>query len=155
MHRSSRNLLVLAGHELPNGWNQPVALGSVIRAAMSEIEEHERVSLTGPPEIAVSGQAVNDVAHLLAELTENAASFSAGDMPVDISSELLTTGGVLIDITDRGVGMAQRDGVRKLAGGKPAGRRYQRAQWIGLSVVARLAARDGIRVRLHRPNSAA
>ena len=149
MHRSSQNLLVLAGHELPNRWNQPVALGGVIRAAMSEIEDHERVSLSGQPDIAVRGPAVNDVAHLLAELTENATSFSAGDMPVDVSSKLLTTGGALIEITDRGIGMAPKDMAY-------ANWQLENAQapdvnvpkWMGLFVVARLAARHGIRVRL-------
>ena len=85
MHRNSQNLLVLAGHELASGWNQPMALVNVIRAAVSEIEEYERVSLHAQPDIAVRGPAVNDVVHLLAELTENATSFSAADMPVDIS----------------------------------------------------------------------
>ncbi|MGH3254231.1 MAG: ATP-binding protein [Streptosporangiaceae bacterium] len=149
MHRSSQNLLVLAGHEVPNRWNQPVALGGVIRAAMSEIEDHERVSLSGQPDIAVRGPAVNDVAHLLAELTENATSFSAGDMPVDVSSKLLTTGGALIEITDRGIGMAPKDMAY-------ANWQLENAQapdvnvpkWMGLFVVARLAARHGIRVRL-------
>jgi signal transduction histidine kinase len=149
MHRSSQNLLVLAGHDLPNRWNQPVALGGVIRAAMSEIEDHERVSLSGQPDIAVRGPAVNDVAHLLAELTENATSFSAGDMPVDVSSKLLTTGGALIEITDRGIGMAPKDMAY-------ANWQLENAQapdvnvpkWMGLFVVARLAARHGIRVRL-------
>jgi signal transduction histidine kinase len=149
MHRSSQNLLVLAGHELPNRWNQPVALGGVIRAAMSEIEDHERVSVSGQPDIAVRGPAVNDLAHLLAELTENATSFSAGDMPVDVSSKLLTTGGALIEITDRGIGMAPRDMAY-------ANWQLENAQapdvnvpkWMGLFVVARLAARHGIRVRL-------
>jgi signal transduction histidine kinase len=149
MHRSSQNLLVLAGHELPNRWNQPVALGGVIRAAMSEIEDHERVSYTGHPDIAVRGPAVNDLAHLLAELTENATSFSAGDMPVDVSSKLLATGGALIEITDRGIGMAPKDMAY-------ANWQLENAQapdvnvpkWMGLFVVARLAARHGIRVRL-------
>src|SRR5579862_5321 len=149
MYRISQNLLVLAGHELPNRWNQPVALVGVIRAAMSEIEENERVSLTGQPDIAVRGPAVNDVAHLLAELTENATSFSARDTRVDVSSKLLNTGGALIEITDRGVGMAPTD----IA---DANWHLDNAQapdvnvpkWIGLFVVARLAARHGIRVRL-------
>ena len=149
MHRSSQNLLVLAGHELPNRWNQPVALSGVIRAAMSEIEDHERVSLTGQLDIAVRGPAVNDLVHLLAELTENATSFSAGDMPVGVSSKLLNTGGALIEITDRGIGMAPKDMAY-------ANWQLENAQepdvnvpkWMGLFVVARLAARHGIRVRL-------
>jgi len=68
MRRHSQNLLVLAGHELPGRWSQPVALIDVIRAAVSELEEYERVSLTAQPGIAISGSAVKDVVHLLAEL---------------------------------------------------------------------------------------
>jgi signal transduction histidine kinase len=150
MQRSSRNLLVLAGHDLSTGWNQPVALVNVIRAAASELEEHERVSVTAPPEIAVSGSAVNDVVHLFTELAENAASFSAADMPVDISSRQLTTGGVLVDITDRGVGMAQKDmAYANWRLENPPAADINIPKWIGLFVVARLAARHGIRVRLH------
>ena len=150
MHRSSRNLLVLAGHELSTGWNQPVALVNVIRAAVSELEEHERVSLAAPPEIAVSGPAVNNVVHLLTELTENAASFSAADMAVDISSRLLTTGGTLIEITDRGVGMAPKEmAYANWRLENPPAADINIPKWIGLFVVARLAARHGIRVRLH------
>ena len=109
MHRNSQNLLVLAGHELSSGWNQPMPLVNVIRAAVSEIEEYERVSLHAQPDIAVSGPVVNDAVHLLAELTENATSFSAVDMPVEISGYLSNSGGVVIDITDRGVGMSPNE----------------------------------------------
>jgi signal transduction histidine kinase len=151
MHRSSRNLLVLAGNEVATGWNQPVALANVIRAAVSELEEHEHVSLTTPPEIAVSGSAVNDVLHLLTELTENAVSFSAADMPVDVSSRQLTTGGVLVDITDRGVGMGPKDmAYANWRLENPPAADINIPKWIGLFVVARLAARHGIRVRLHQ-----
>src|ERR1700748_2947119 len=105
MRRNSENLLVLAGHEVSKRWNQPVALVDVLRAAVSEIEQYERVSLNVQPGIAVRGQAVNDVVHLLAELAENATSLSSADTPVNISGHLLTSGGVLLDITDQGVGM--------------------------------------------------
>jgi HAMP domain-containing protein len=77
MHRNSQNLLIVAGRDLATSWNQPVALVNVIRAAVSEIEEYERVSFNAQPDIAVRGPAVNDVVHLLAELIENATSFSA------------------------------------------------------------------------------
>ena len=105
MRRYSQNLLILAGHELPGRWSQPVTLIDVIRAAVSEIEEYERVSLSAQPGIAVSGTAVNDVVHLLAELAENATSLSAAGTSVDISGRSLASGGVLVDITDQGVGM--------------------------------------------------
>ena len=150
MHRNSQNLLVLAGHRPSASWNQPVALVNVIRAAVSEIEEYERVSLGAQPDIAVCGPAVNDVVHLLAELAENATSFSAADMPVDISGHVLTRGGVLVDITDRGVGMGAKE--MEYANWRlenPPVADINVSKWMGLFVVGRLAARHGIRVRLN------
>ena len=153
MRRNSENLLVLAGHDLSRRWNQPVALVDVLRAAVSEIEEYERVSLNVQPGIAVRGQAVNDVVHLLAELAENATSLSSADTPVNISGHLLTSGGVLLDITDQGVGM----GAEEMAHANwrldnPPVVDVAVSRRMGLFVVGRLAARHGIRVRL-RPAS--
>ena len=149
MHRNSQNLLVLAGHELATGWNQPVALVHVIRAAVSEIEESERVLLNTQPDIAVRGPATNDLAHLLAELIENATSFSAAEMLVDISGHLLNGGGVLVDITDQGVGMAAKEmAYANWLLENPPAKDINTLKWMGLFVVARLAARHGIRVRL-------
>ena len=109
LHRSSQNLLVVAGHELPSDWNQPVPLVNVIGAAVAEIEDYERVSVNEQSYVAVSGPAVNDVIHLLAELIENATSFSAGDMTVGVTGHRLASGGVVVDVTDRGVGMASKE----------------------------------------------
>jgi hypothetical protein len=60
----------------------------VLRAAVSEIEQYERVQLNVQPGISVRGQAVNDVVHLIAELAENASSFSAADTPVKVSGDV-------------------------------------------------------------------
>ncbi len=149
MRRNSENLLVLAGHDLSRRGNQPVALVDVLRAAVSEIEEYERVRLKVDPGIAVRAAAVNDVVHLLAELAENATSLSPPDTPVTIVGRLVASGGVLLDIADHGVGMAAEE--------------MANANWqlenppmvdvavsrrMGLFVVGRLAARHGIRVQL-------
>ena len=150
MHRNSQNLLILAGHELSIGWNQPMALVNVVRAAVSEIEEYERVSLHAQPDIAVSGPVVNDTVHLLAELTENATSFSAVDMPVEVSGYLMNSG-VVIDITDRGVGMSGKElAYANWRLENPPAVDIDVPKWIGLFVVARLAARHGIKVRLQQ-----
>jgi signal transduction histidine kinase len=151
MYRNSQNLLLMAGHDLASSWNQPVALANVIRAVVSEIEEYERVSLNAQPDIAVRGPAVNDVVHLLAELIENATSFSAAEMSVDVSGQLLTTGGVVVDVTDRGVGMSAKE--MEYANWQLENQPAQDInvlKWMGLSVVARLAARHGMRVRLQQ-----
>jgi len=154
MRRNSENLLVLAGHDASRRWTQPVALVDVLRAAVSEIEQYERVTLNVQPGISVRGQAVNDVVHLLAELAENATSFSSAETPVTVSGHLLTSGGVLLDITDQGVGM----GAEEMAHANwrldnPPVVDVAVSRRMGLFVVARLAARHGIRVRL-RPAAA-
>jgi signal transduction histidine kinase len=149
MHRDSQNLLILAGHELSSSWNQPMVLMNVVRAAVSEIEEYDRVSVDALPDIALSGPAVNEMVHLLAELIQNATSFSAVDMPVEIAGQLPNTGGALISITDRGVGMSVQDisyANWRLENPPPAD--IDVPKWIGLLVVSRLAARRGVRVRL-------
>ena len=142
MRRNSENLLVLAGHEVSRRWTQSVGLVDVLRAAVSEIEQYERVSLNVQPGIAVRGQAVNDVVHLLAELVENATSFSAAETPVAVSGHLLNSGGVLLDITDQGVGM----GAEEMAHANwrldnPPVVDVAVSRRMGLFVVARLAAR--------------
>ena len=149
MRRNSENLLVLAGHDESRRWNQPVALVDVLRAALSEIEQYERVTLNVQPGIAARGQAVSDVVHLTAELVENATSFSAADTPVTIAGHLLSSGGVLLEITDQGVGM----GAEEMAHANwrldnPPVVDVAVSRRMGLFVVARLAARHGIRVRL-------
>ena len=149
MRRNSENLLVLAGHDSSRRWNQPVALVDVLRAAVSEIEQYERVSLNVQPGISVRGNGVNDTVHLLAELAENATSFSSAETPVTISGHLLSSGGVLLDITDQGVGM----GAEEMAHANwrldnPPVVDVAVSRRMGLFVVARLAARHGIRVRL-------
>jgi signal transduction histidine kinase len=149
MRRNSENLLVLAGHEVNRRWSQPVPLVDVLRAAVSEIEQYERVVLNVQPGIVVVGQAVNDVVHLVAEIVENATTFSPEDTQVYVSGQPLSSGGVLLDITDNGVGVSDQE--------------MSHANWrldnppvvdvavsrrMGLFVVGRLAARHGVRVRL-------
>ncbi len=149
MRRNSENLLVLAGHEVTRRWSQPVPLVDVLRAAISEIEQYERVVLNVQPGIVVVGQAVNDVVHLVAEVVENATTFSPEDTQVYVAGQPLSSGGVLLDVTDNGVGISDQE--------------MSHANWrldnppvvdvavsrrMGLFVVGRLAARHGVRVRL-------
>ena len=149
MRRYSQNLLVLAGHELPGRWNRPVMLVDVIRAAVAQTGEYERVSVSVQPDIAVSGPAVIDVVHLIAELAENAASLSAADTPVDISGRALVTGGVLVEVTDQGVGMNPETMAQanwRLENPPPVDVAVSRN--MGLFVVGKLAMRHGVKVRL-------
>ena len=153
MRRNSENLLLLAGHESPRKWSEAVPLADVTRAAISEIEQYNRVVLNVQPGVAIIGQAVSDVVHLFAELIENATTFSPKDTQVQVSAQDLTSGGVLIEITDNGIGVSES--------------RLQEMNWrldnppvmdvtvskhMGLFAVARLAERHRIRIRL-RPGT--
>jgi signal transduction histidine kinase len=154
MRRNSENLLVLAGQDLSRRWNRPVALVDVLRAALSEIERYERVTLNVQPGIAVRAQAVSDVVHLTAELVENATSFSAADSPVTIAGHLLGSGGALLEIADQGVGMeADEMAHANWRLDNPPVVDVAVSRRMGLFVVARLAARHGIRVRLRHADS--
>jgi signal transduction histidine kinase len=149
MRRNSENLLVLAGHEESRRWNQPLALVDVLRASLSEIEHYERVTLNVQPGIVVRGQVVSDVVHLTAELVENATSFSAAETPVTIAGHLLSSGGALLEVTDQGVGMeAEEMAHANWRLDNPPVVDVAVSRRMGLFVVARLAARHGIRIRL-------
>jgi signal transduction histidine kinase len=155
MRRNSENLLVLAGHEgASRRWSQPVPLVDVLRAAISEIEQYERVVLNVQPGIQVVGQAVNDIVHLVAEVVENATTFSPEDTQVYVTGQPLTSGGVLLDITDNGVGISEQEMAHaNWRLDNPPVVDVAVSRRMGLFVVGRLAARHGVRVRLRHAQS--
>ena len=149
MRRNSENLLLLAGHDSARKWSEPVSLADVARAATSEIEQYSRVALSIQPGIAVSGQAVSDVVRLLAEIIENATIFSPKDTQVRVSAQELTSGGVLIEVSDSGVGISDaRLAEMNLRLINPPVIDVSVSRHMGLFAVARLAERHGVRVRL-------
>ncbi|MGW7196484.1 nitrate- and nitrite sensing domain-containing protein [Streptomyces chryseus] len=152
MRRNGENLLVLAGEEPGRRWNQPVPLVDVLRAASSEVESYERIELSGVPESEIHGQAVTDLVHLLAELLENATTFSSPQTKVRVTATRLPDGRVMIEIHDKGIGLTAEDFAdinHKLA--NPPTVDAAVSQRMGLFVVGRLADRHSIRVQL-RPS---
>jgi hypothetical protein len=149
MRRNSENLLLLAGHETARKWSEPVPLADVVRAATSEIEQYSRVAMKIQPGISVTGPAVSDIVHLLAEIVENATIFSPRDTPVHISGEEIPSGGVLIEVSDNGVGVPEaRLKEMNLRLDNPPVIDVSVSRHMGLFAVARLAERHGVRVRL-------
>ncbi|MBB1244004.1 nitrate- and nitrite sensing domain-containing protein [Streptomyces durbertensis] len=152
MRRNGENLLVLAGEEPGRRWTQPVPLVDVMRAAASEVESYERIEISGVPESEIHGAVVNDLVHLLAELLENATSFSSPQTNVKVTATRLPDGRVMIEIHDKGIGLTAEDFAdinHKLA--DPPTVDAAISQRMGLYVVGRLADRHGIRVQL-RPS---
>ncbi|WP_155371830.1 sensor histidine kinase [Catellatospora vulcania] len=151
MRRHAEDLVILAGAKPGRGWRHPVPVHDVMRSAVSEVEEFTRITVVPPQELALRGRAVSDVIHLLAELLENATAYSPRDTHVTVAGQLLPNG-YAVEIEDRGVGMpasAVDEANGRLA--DPPDFDPAHSSRLGLFVVARLAARHGIRVTL-RPS---
>ncbi|MET9673994.1 nitrate- and nitrite sensing domain-containing protein [Streptomyces sp. NPDC006482] len=149
MRRHSENLLVLAGHEHVHGHAGPVPLVDVLRAAVSEIERYERVTIQSlPPHAQIAGFAADDLSHLIAELLENATSFSPPDAEVQLSGWLLETGEVMLSVQDAGIGMTDSRLTELNARLTEADPDAFEGEGLGMRVTALLAARHGVRVQL-------
>jgi len=149
MRRNSEDLIVLSGEAPPRRWSQPMPLLEVVRAAVAEVEDYNRVELLPIDEsVSLAGQAVSDVVHLLAELVENATSFSPPGTKVQVAGQAISAGYV-IEIEDRGLGMSDDELVEanhRLA--NPPVVDFALSRMLGLYVVARLAQRYNIKVQL-------
>ncbi|MFE9443588.1 nitrate- and nitrite sensing domain-containing protein [Streptomyces sp. NPDC006602] len=147
MRRHSESLLILSGIAPGRGWHDPIPLVDVLRAAVAEIEQPGRVQIWAVPRVSVHGGSVADVIHLLAELVENAASFSPPSAHVQLRAARMREG-LLIEIEDSGFGMNEETMAE-------ANRKIQSenvdlldAKQIGLFVVNRIAARQNLSVEL-------
>jgi signal transduction histidine kinase len=152
LRRNSANLLVLAGAQLARDQRDPVPLATVINAAVSEVEDYRRVEIVAQPDCALLGAAAGGVIHLFAELIDNALRYSPPTTTVRVAASRGGDGGVLLRISDAGLGMNDADrriaNMRLQAGGEVT---PDNARHMGLFVVGRIAARHGIRVGLRGP----
>ncbi|HUR04969.1 MAG TPA: nitrate- and nitrite sensing domain-containing protein [Nonomuraea sp.] len=148
MRRHAESLIILSDQAPGRGWRNPVPIHDVLRAAVAEVEEYPRVEVLQPPPVSLVGAAVTDVAHLMAELIENATLFSPPQTRVDLRTTI-TPHGVNVEIEDRGLGLT-REELDELNTRLAEMPEFDLAQSdrLGLFVVARLAARNGIKVSL-------
>lgn len=150
MRRNNENLMVLSGGELGRGPTQAMPLSDLLRAAVSEIEQYQRVSVQPPPGVHILGYAAGDLVRLVAELLDNATAFSAPDTQVTIASHRTRSRAVVVDIVDHGIGMGDdelRAANERLSESEGFEGRITRR--MGLFVVSKLASQHGVRVRLH------
>ena len=148
MRRNAESLLVLAGAESPRMWEKPLEVGDVVRAALGEVDEYQRIDILALEPVRVAGHVVSDIAHLLSELLDNATQFSPPTERVRVAG-LFDESGYLLTISDHGIGMSDERIVElnQLLSHPPVlGLALEPT--LGLYVVARLAARHGMRVRL-------
>src|SRR6266540_2146818 len=125
MRRNAEDLIVLSGAEPPRRWSEPVPLPQVVRGAVAEVEDYQRV-----------------------ELLENATSFSPPGTTVRVAGQPAATGYV-VEIEDRGLGMSDEELLEaneRLA--NPPAVDFAVSRMLGLFVVGRLAQRYSIRVQL-------
>nr|BFE29219.1 hypothetical protein GCM10010200_014700 [Actinomadura rugatobispora] len=148
MRRHAEGLVILSGRPSGRTWRNPVRLVDVARAAAAEVEDYARVEVVPMGRTALRGPAVADTIHLLAELIENAAAFSPPATPIRVTGQEVAHGFAL-EVEDRGLGIDREtmDGFNRLLATDPELDLDDSAR-LGLFVVARLAARHGIRVTL-------
>ncbi len=159
MRRNGANLLVLAGATVPREQAEPVPVSAIINAAASEVEDYTRVVTATVPDSEILGAIAGDLVHLLAELLDNALRYSPPISQVRVSAVHTGNGGLVIEVSDIGIGMTEADlrvaNTRLQSGGEV---NPYTARHMGLFVVGRLAAQHGLVVRLRstiagEPNS--
>jgi HAMP domain-containing protein len=148
MRRNAENLIILSGSEPARRWRGPIDLREVVLASVEEVKEHTRVEVLPLDQLQLAGHAAADVMHLLAELIENAVTFSAPGTKALVAGQPLPAG-YLLEIEDQGLGMADEQLVKvnqRLA--KPPDIDFALAKMLGFFVVTQLASRHGIKVQL-------
>ncbi|WP_405862112.1 nitrate- and nitrite sensing domain-containing protein [Streptomyces sp. NBC_00090] len=148
MRRHAEGLVILSGAAPSRQWRKPVQLMDVVRAAVAEVEDYERIEVRRLPRLGVGGPAVADLTHLVAELLENATVFSPPHTAVQVLGERVANGFTL-EIHDRGLGMnpdALLDANLRLA--ETPEFELSDTDRLGLFVVSRLAQRQNVRVSL-------
>ncbi|MFI5570113.1 nitrate- and nitrite sensing domain-containing protein [Streptomyces sp. NPDC051740] len=148
MRRHAEGLVILSGAAPSRQWRKPVQLMDVVRASVAEVEDYERIEVRRLPRVAVTGPAVADLTHLVAELLENATVFSPPHTAVQVLGERVANGFTL-EIHDRGLGMAADallDANLRLA--ETPEFELSDTDRLGLFVVSRLAQRQNVRVSL-------
>jgi signal transduction histidine kinase len=150
MRRHAEGLIILSGASPGRGWRDPVPVMDVLRGAIAEVEDYKRVTVICDSQDAVVGSAVADVIHLLAELIENATTFSPASTEVTLRAERVANGFVA-EIEDRGIGINQDDiAIFNDHLANPPEFDLADSNQLGLFVVSRLAAKHRISVTLRR-----
>ncbi|MFJ9249788.1 nitrate- and nitrite sensing domain-containing protein [Streptomyces sp. NPDC101776] len=151
LRRYEENLVVISGEQPRRSWTEPVALIDILRSAVGEVAEYQRVEVHTEEEVCLAPPAVADVIHLLAELIDNATVYSPAPSPVGVRAAMVAKG-LVIEVEDRGLGMSEED-YASLNGQLAVAPQFDVVALaddlrLGMFVIARLAVRHGIAVTL-------
>jgi signal transduction histidine kinase len=149
MRRNEENLLLLAGGDPQRRYNHPAGLEAIIRDAVAEIEDAGRVVVENQVGARLETKPAGDLVRILAELLDNAASYSPPTQSVRVTSRR-SGSEIVISIADDGIGLAPEPMAainRRLA--EPTQLNSELTATMGLLVVGRLAAEHSISVQLH------
>jgi len=150
MRRTAESLVILGGAPGRTAGFEELSVSDVVHAAVSEVQDYQRVRIDAAPDRMIVGRAASDIVHLMAELIDNALSYSPPGSPVTIQAGE-DDGKVEIEIIDNGLGMAgdalaqANDSLK--SGGEVT---IDTARRMGLFVVSRLAEEHGLKVKLRR-----
>ncbi len=148
MRRHAEGLLIVAGGTSGRTRHEPVAVVDVMRAAVAEVEDYTRIRVFSHTSAAVSGRAVADIIHLLAEMVENATTYSPSNTQVRIDADRVPLG-VAIEIEDRGLGMNEAQLAQLNATlDNPPDFDPTASDQLGLFIVGQLARRHRVKVSL-------
>ncbi|MGW7402831.1 sensor histidine kinase [Streptomyces sp. NPDC054833] len=154
LRRYEENLVIISGERPGRSWTEPVALIDILRSAVGEVAEYQRVDVRTDEEVSLAPPAVADVIHLLAELLDNATVYSPAPSPVEVRAAMVAKG-LAIEVEDRGLGMSEEDyaSLNAQLAVEPQFDVVALADdlRLGMFVIARLATRHGIAVTL-RPS---
>lgn len=149
MRRNAESLLVLAGEDSRRRGTRSVPIDEVIRGSISAVEEFARIDLVATDAVAIKPTAAADVSHLLAELIENAATYSPPDSRIEVIGTGEADNSYTISVLDRGIGMSETAlNEANATIRNPAFTERASASQLGLLVVGRLASRHEIVARL-------
>jgi signal transduction histidine kinase len=149
LRRNAENLLVVAGARTEPRVKGPTPVATLLRAALTEIEEYQRVQFGSISDVTVSATPASDLVLVFAELLENAAVFSPPESLVDVSASVTPTGECRVSIVDHGIGMtAQRMAQENHRLVERERLDIAPTTVLGLFVVGRIARRHGMTVEL-------
>ncbi|MFC6065074.1 sensor histidine kinase [Streptomyces ochraceiscleroticus] len=151
--RLADSIAVLTGARSGRRWNKPIAMESILRGAMGRISAYRRVRLHSSSTAAVAGHAAEGVMHALAEIMDNATSFSPPTSPVHVYVEEAQAG-VVVSVEDSGLVMTETAlrSAEAAVSAKTLDLMSLSGTRLGLAVVGCLAGKHGLTVSF-RPSA--